>query len=169
MHVPFDLLPDHARIWVYQADRQISPSEKDIISRELTSFTEQWQVHGSPMKASFKLFFDQFVVLAADEGYNAASGCSIDGSVRALKSIGLQCGLDFFNRAAVAFKINQNIEQILSSNLKQKYKEGFWNEKTLVFNNTITRKEELEGAWILPASKTWLNRYLTSETVAENE
>lgn len=169
MYVSFDLLPDHARIWIYQADRKISSSESDIISRELTSFTEQWQVHGNPMRASFKLFFNQFVVLAADEGYNAASGCSIDDSVRALKNIGAQCGLDFFNRASVAFKINQNIEQILSSSLKQKYKDGLWNEKSLVFNNAITRKEELEDGWILPASKTWLNRYLTSETVTVKE
>ena len=121
------------------------------------------------MKASFKLFFDQFIVLAADEGYNAASGCSIDGSVRALKSIGLRCGIDFFNRNAVAFKTENEIVLVPSASLRQKYKEGFWNEKTLIFNNIIATKEELEKVWILPADKTWLKRFLTSETVDHSE
>lgn len=164
MYISFDLLPNHSRIWIYQADRKISSSEKDIISSDLTSFTEKWQVHGQPMKASFKLYFDQFIVLAADEGYNAASGCSIDGSVKTLKSIGSKCGLDFFNRNIIAFKKEDQIEVTTSANLKQKYTEGFWGEKTLTFNNVISRKDELDSAWILPAGETWLKRYLSSET-----
>jgi len=163
MHVLFDQLPSHSRIWVYQADRKISSSEKDIISSELFSFTEQWQVHGQPMKASFKIYFDQFIVLAADEGYNVASGCSIDGSVRTLKGIGSKFGLDFFNKNIIAFKKEEQIELVLFTNLKQKLAEGFWNEKTLTFNNVIGRKDELDKAWILPASETWLKRYLSSE------
>ncbi len=165
MYVSFDLLPDHSRIWIYQTDRKFSSSEKDIISSELTSFTEQWLVHGKPMKASFKIYLDQFIVIAADEGYNAASGCSIDGSVRVLKSIGSKCGLDLFNRSVVAFKKENEITLISSSNLKQKYQAGLWNDKTLVFNNLITKKDELDNGWILPANKTWLKRYLSSETV----
>ena len=78
MFVPFETLPIHTRVWVYQANRKISSSEKNIISTVLTSFTQEWQVHGQPMKASFHLYYDQFIVLAADEGFNAASGCSID-------------------------------------------------------------------------------------------
>lgn len=165
MYISFDLLPPHSRIWIYQADRKISYSEKDIISSALTSFTQQWQVHGNPMKTSFKLYFDQFIILAADEGYNAASGCSIDGSVRALKSIGEQYNIDFFNRNLVAFKKSNEIELIPMADLKRAHEKGLWNDQTPTFNNLINKIEQIETQWIVPSRETWLNRYLPFEMV----
>jgi hypothetical protein len=160
MFVPFESLPNHSRLWIYQASRKISNSEKDIISQTLTSFTQQWLVHGEPMMASFTVCDDQFIVLAADEGYNAASGCSIDGSVRTLKSLGQQLGIDFFDRTKVAFKKEKEIVLIPVSELKQKNIEGVWNENSLTFNNLVATKGEFNATWIIPAAGTWLTRYL---------
>jgi hypothetical protein len=165
MFVPFETLADHSRLWVYQAERKLSSSETDIISRELLTFTEQWLVHGQPMKASFKIYHDQFLLLAADEGYNTASGCSIDGSVRLLKDLGRQIGVDFLDRGHVAFKKNDEILTVPVSSLKQKSMDGFWTKDTLVFNNLINVKSDINRAWILPAGETWLRRYLSSETI----
>jgi hypothetical protein len=170
MFIPFNSIADHSRVWIYQADRKISSSEKDIIFKELTAFTEQWQVHGQPMKTSFQIFYDHFIVLAADEGYNAASGCSIDGSVRILKNLGEQLQLDFFDRTKVAFLSENDSDDIIIlplNSLKQKNKEGMWTGKTITFNNLVPTKEELQKQWLTPASETWLSRYLSNEaTVA---
>ena len=165
MFVPFDSIAGHSRVWIYQADRKISSSEKDIIFKELTAFTEQWQVHGQPMKTSFQVYFDHFIVLAADEGYNAASGCSIDGSVRILKSLGEQLHIDFFDRTKVAFQKDGDIIILQLNSLKQKNKEGQWNGKTVAFNNLVATKDELLTKWQVPAAETWLSRYLSDEKV----
>jgi hypothetical protein len=164
MFVPFDSLPDSARIWIYQSSRKFDLAEVDIISRELLSFTEQWEVHGKPMKASYKLCFDQFIILAADEGHNEASGCSIDGSVRVLKNLGSRLNLDLFDRNAVAFK-KEEVSLIPLSALKQRYREDGWSKDTLVFNNLVATKGDLSERWLVKAGNTWLTRYMTDETV----
>jgi hypothetical protein len=164
MFAPFDSLPDNARIWIYQSNRKFSKGEVDIISKDLLSFTEQWEVHGKPMKTSFKLCFDQFIILAADEGYNEASGCSIDSSVRVLKNLGSLLNIDLFDRNAVAFKDNE-ITLIPLSKLKEQNAVGRWNRDTLVFNNLITTKGDLSERWLVKAGDTWLKRYTTDQAV----
>jgi len=164
MFIPFESLADSSRVWIYQIDRKLSSTEQQILSQALVSFTDQWQVHGQPMKASFKLFYDQFVVLAADEDYNAASGCSIDGSIRMLKELSQQLNADFFNRNLVAFRKENEIVLIALADLKKKNTEGYWNEDTLFFNNLIPSKGQLID-WIIPAGRTWIKRYLPRQDV----
>lgn len=164
MFVPFDSLPDDARIWIYQSNRKFSSGEADIISQELLTFTEQWEVHGKPMKTSFKLYFDQFIILAADEGHNEASGCSIDGSVRVLKNLGSRLNVDLFDRNSVAFK-KEEVILIPLSKLKQQNAAASWNKDTLVFNNLVATKGDLKARWMVKAGDTWLKRYASDEAV----
>lgn len=163
MFIPFDSLPAHARLWIYQANRPVTNSEKNIISDALLAFTQQWLVHGEPMMASYAIYHDQFLILAADEGYNAASGCSIDGSVRALKTLGEQLHIDFFDRGTVAFKKENQLTLIPVASLKSAGKEGTWNEDTLTFNNLVATKSEFETGWIVRAGDTWLKRYILQD------
>src|SRR5690348_439869 len=103
MYVPFETLDDSARVWIYQAGRKLTDAEKSTISEILLAFTQQWVAHGSPLKTSFGIFHDQFMVLAADENFEQASGCSIDGAVRTIQEIDKQFGLSLFDRMNMAF------------------------------------------------------------------
>jgi len=166
MYVPFEKIQDTSRIWIYQANRKFNSEEVNIISDALTAFTEQWLVHGSPMKASFSLRHDQFIIIAADEDANAASGCSIDDSVRTLKRLGPALSIDFFDRTLVAFKKGEHVFTISTSDLKTKLSDGVWNGNTLLFNNLVNRKRDLTQTWLVPAGASWLKRYLPKQTVA---
>lgn len=163
MFVPFQSLPNHSRIWVYQSERKISVEEKTIISEVLKAFTEQWTVHGQPMDASFAILHDRFIILAAND---QASGCSIDSSVRTIKNLGDQLRIDFFNRNLIAFQNGTEITTVLLQDLKKKFEDGIWNQDSLVFNNLVSTKNELEKLWLIPAGTSWLKRYLPRETVA---
>ncbi len=55
------------------------------------------------MRASFDIRNNYFIIIAADEQLNAASGCSIDDSVRVLRTLGAELSIDFFNRNNVPF------------------------------------------------------------------
>src|SRR5688500_2176940 len=123
MLVPFQTLHDQSRIWIFQSSRKFNSRETKIISDALSAFTEGWLVHGSAMKASFDIRFDQFIILAADEQANAASGCSIDDSVRTLKKLGEELNIDFFDRTKVAFKNQDEVITIPISDLKKKLEE----------------------------------------------
>ena len=160
MFVPFDKIDDSSRVWIYQANRKFNSAETQIISEALRAFTESWLVHGSPMKASFEIRFDQFVIIAADEAANAASGCSIDDSVRTFKKLGADLNIDFFDRTRVAFKRGDDIFTIASGDLKSSLNDCVWNAETLMFNNLVNAKGELNNGWITSAGKSWLKRYL---------
>jgi hypothetical protein len=166
MYTDFSTLPDSSRVWVYQANRKINSVEKTIISEALLAFTEQWNVHGNPLRSSFDIRFDQFVVFGADEQATGVSGCSIDGSVRALKTLGEKLRIDFFDRSLLAFKKDHAIVTIPLTELKQKYQEGVWNENTPFANNLVGTKGELDSQWLLPAGLTWLKRHLPVPAVA---
>lgn len=166
MYLPFDILPEHSRIWIYQASRPLNSSEVTIISDELTAFTNGWSAHGIPLQSSFDIRFNQFVILAADENVQEASGCSIDDSVRKVKQLEQKINVDLFDRKCIAFLKDRDVITVPMNNLKEEYNRGVWDGGTLVFNNVITRKAELKTGWLVPAEITWLKRYLPSETIA---
>ncbi len=166
MFTPFQSLPDHTRIWIYQSNRKFNQLEKDIISNELLTFTNQWSAHGTPLSASFDIRFNQFVILAVDEHSTVASGCSIDNSVRTIKELGQKLNVDFFDRTLVSFRSQDKVFAIPVRELKKTYQEGFWNSQSLVINNLISSKGDLNSDWLVPAGLTWLKRYIPSETIA---
>src|SRR5688572_21802567 len=166
MFLQFDILPEHSRIWIYQANRAFNSREVSIISNELSAFTDGWAAHGVPLRSSFDIRFNQFVILAADENVQEASGCSIDDSVRKVKELEQKIGVDLFDRKSIAFLKDKDVITLPMNDLKGEYDNGVWHGSTLVFNNVITRKGELNTGWLIPAKTTWLKRYLPRETIA---
>jgi hypothetical protein len=163
MFVPFDTLPPASRIWIFQANRPFSSNELVRVEETLRLFTNEWAAHGSPLKTSFAVKYDQFIILAADETHESPSGCSIDSSVRILKSLERELGIQLFDRNLIAFKSSGVIELTPINELKQKFQDGTLKEETLTFNNVVTTKSALDREWLVPAGSTWLKRYITNE------
>lgn len=166
MYISFDNLPDYSRIWIYQANRPFNSSELSIISDELSAFTSGWTAHGVPLKASFDICYNQFVILATDEQVQEASGCSIDDSVRMVKGLAEKIGVELFDRRRTAFLNGKEVITIPLEDLKKEFANGTWSGDTLTFNNVINTKGELRTSWLIPAATTWLKRYLPSVTIA---
>lgn len=165
MFAPFDTLDDSARIWIYQAMRKITESEKNTISETLSAFTHSWVAHGSPLKTSFTILYDQFIVLAADENFNEASGCSIDSSVRVIRQLDDQFSLGLFDRTKIGFLSDGQPYMLALKDLPDALAEGRWKPDSLFFNNVLSTKGQLKNGWIVPANQTWLKRYLTRAVV----
>lgn len=166
MFISFDSLPDSARIWIYQSARKFNSEEIKKISQAASAFCEQWVAHGQPLKTSFKIEHNHFLVLAVDEASADASGCSIDGSVRMLKEIQNQLGIDFFDRTKIAFLLENEVRLFPLTELKQAFASGVLNSMSFTFNTLIATKGEITNAWITPAGKTWLSKYLPKPAVA---
>jgi hypothetical protein len=166
MFVPFQSMPAESRLWIFQSDRKFSDGDKAIITEAMKLFTDGWAAHGQALKASYELRFDLFLLLAVDEGFNNASGCSIDASVHAIKGIENKLGINFLGRDQVAFFSEPEIRLIGIKDLKATYQQGLWNESSLMFNNTLTVKNQLDAEWVIPAQNSWLKRYVPSKTLA---
>ncbi len=166
MYVDFSLLPDHARLWIYQANRKFSAAEEKVVRQEAHSFCDQWDAHGNPLKTSYKIEHNQFLILAVDEGFNGASGCSIDGSVHMLKSLQDRTQIDFFDRSKIAFLVKDEVKLIPLSELKEAFASGTLGRATMAFNVQATSKGTWGNHWLMAAEKTWLARYLPKTPVA---
>jgi hypothetical protein len=165
MYIPFEHLPDRSRLWIYQSDRKLSEEEEKVIREETRDFCEQWEAHGNPLNTSFKIEHNQFLILAVDEGVAGASGCSIDGSVRMLKSLHQRMGIDFLGRSKVPFLIEGEVKLIPVSELRQAFATGILGPGTSTFHLLAGTKGVLERDWILSAEKTWLVQYLPKTSV----
>jgi hypothetical protein len=166
MFAPFLSMPPDSRLWIFQANRKFSDRDQAIIHDALKLFTDGWAAHGQALKASFELRYDHFILIAVDEGFNNASGCSIDASVHSIKSIEQKLGVSLLNRDQVAFLKNAKVELVPVRNLKEANQQGIWNESSLMFNNVLTTKGQLESEWLIPAGQSWLKRYLAVKTLA---
>src|SRR5690349_21184699 len=96
-----------SRVWVYQADRPLTPEEIELISKETKLFLDSWTSHQSPLPASFDIKYDLFLVLMADEEDVKAGGCSIDKSVHFIQDLGKKINVNFMNRMLFAYR-NEN-------------------------------------------------------------
>lgn len=165
MYIPFETMPGFSRLWIYQANRKFTEPEKILLEKGLRHLCDQWSAHGSPLETSFHLEYDQFILLAINEQKAGVSGCSIDGSVRLLKSLQGGAGLDFFDRTKVAFLINGTVVLNSLSDLENLFRTKTLSEGATTFNNTVLTKAELERQWKIPVKETWLARFLPKATV----
>ena len=155
MYLPIEQMPDHSRVWVYQANRPFSASEIQAIENYLTPALTQWAAHGAGLNASFEIRFQQVIVIAVDETVNAASGCSIDASTRWFKEMGAALGIDFFDRSTAIVE-GDEVTLLPLTALKN-------NPLLTPSKDVIPLQTESLGAyrsgWLQRADTTWLNRY----------
>ena len=166
MFVSFDILPDTSRIWIYQSSRRFTEAEQARILEELTAFCESWVAHGAPIKSSAKIFYHQFIVLAADESFTAASGCSIDTTLRLFQEMESALGCRLMDRTQIAFMENDQVKLYPQKALKELFASGILNKSSLAFNNVVATRGELKEQWLVPVEKSWISRFLPKNVVS---
>jgi len=162
MYVDFNDLPDTARIWVYQSDRELNSTQVEEMHKALKDFVEDWTRHGDDLKGSFAILHNHFIVIGVDESFNQVSGCSIDASTHVFKRLEQQFGLDLFNKLNTAFRSGDHINVVNMSDFQRFIREERITEETTVFNNLVQTKGELSNSWEVPAAQSWHSRYFNS-------
>ena len=160
MFVEYSELPNNSRVWVYQSDREFTSDEVTYISNQAKEFINQWTKHGTDLKGSFTIKYNQFLVLAVDQGFNNVSGCSIDASVHFVQALEQKLNVDMMDKMNISFKVGEHINIVKMSAFRAFAKEKKINADTLVFNNMIDTKEDLEHRWEVPAEQSWHKRFL---------
>ncbi|MDA9584967.1 ABC transporter ATPase [Flavobacteriaceae bacterium] len=162
MYVKFEYLPSNSRVWVYQSEREFSDQEINFISEKAIEFIDQWTKHGFNLKGSFTLKYNQFLILAVDEGFNNVSGCSIDSSVRFVKELETSLEVDMMNKMNISFKDGDHINIVKMSDFKEFTKSNKITSETIVFNNMISTIDELKTQWEISVNDSWHKRFLVS-------
>lgn len=166
MFIPFNEIDLNARIWIYQANRNITEQEAGIITETLRSAVDLWEAHGAPLTASVKLFEHRFVVIALDERDELPSGCSIDKSSHWLQEIGHNLGIDFFDRSLTYLDEHNHIQSVPVAGIKQAITSEVILPETTIFDNQVSTKAQWMTRWKVPASNSWLKRYFSGQISA---
>jgi hypothetical protein len=145
-----------SRVWIYQSSRLFTVQEALAIEKMLHEFVSNWKSHGAEVKGAGYLFFGQFIVLMADEKATGVSGCSTDSSVRLVKNIEQEFGVNMFDRNTLAFYIKDRIQLLPFAQVQYAIDNGYLQKDSLYFNNLVQTKTELENRWIQPLEESWL-------------
>ncbi|NHE59032.1 hypothetical protein [Cyclobacterium plantarum] len=159
MYLPFEDMPNEARIWVYQADRPFDEKEKTWIISKLVTFCNQWNTHGSLMPSSFDIKYDQFIILAVDESKLGASGCSIDSSVKILREIETELEINLLDSGKVSYMDAHGVKVAFLPEIRKHINEGSLQAQSKVFNPGVNKIADLENQWLIPADHSWLKKY----------
>ncbi len=158
-------LPDHSRVWIYQADRKLTPEEQNELIIKGAEFTSSWAAHGHELMAGMTILLDHFIVIVLDEQVESASGCSIDKSMKFVLDRQKELGVNFTHRLISAMYINDNVELFTYNEVRLALEKGKISAETLVFDNGIQDLSALKTNWLKPLSGSWLKKLLEPQNV----
>ncbi|MEO8577838.1 MAG: hypothetical protein ABI556_14100 [Gemmatimonadales bacterium] len=154
--VDFNALPDTARVWVYGAERELGESgEKQLLSA-VDSFLDQWKAHGTPLSSSRDWCEGRFLTVAVDQEQAGASGCSIDGLFRNLKSLEGELGAQLVPSGLVYYRARDgNVRAVSRDEFSETAARGEIDDDTEVFDLSVTSLAEWKGRFKSKAGESW--------------
>lgn len=159
MIVDYTTLTNEAKVWVYPSSRKFYPQELDALHKKLTYFITHWKKEDENFKASYQLLHNRFIIFLADEN-SQLSSADIDQQVAFVLQLQKDYEIELLDKMNVCFKQAEFIQYKNVKDFKELIKNNSVNYKTIVFDNLIQTKYELENYWEVPITESWYNRFL---------
>ena len=146
---------EHSRVWVYQADKELTDIQASELRILLNKFAAEWTAHNNQLKAKAEVRYNRFLILIVDENQAGASGCSIDKSVNFMKQVEQQYGINLFDRFNMAYREGEKVLSAPREEFEELLRSGKINSQTIVFNNLVQDLQQLENKWEVPFKDSW--------------
>ena len=160
MLVEYTSLPETSKVWIYPSNRKFYDTEIDGLHLKIKAFLESWKAEDKFFNVSYKLLYNRFIVLFADASGSPLLNTDIDASVQFILQIQQDYKVELLDRMNVCFKQGEFVQYKELKDFKKLLKNRAVTEKTIVFDNLITTKEEFENYWEVPISESWYGRFL---------
>ena len=154
MFVDYTSISNDAKVWVYPSDRKFYSTEIDEIEKKIKKFAENWKLDDENFKVSYRFLYNRFIILVADDSETTLTNADIDTSV----SFILQ--LQETYKVNLLDKMNEYVQYKELKDFKKLVKNKAVTAKTIIFDNLINNKEDLENYWEIAIEDSWYNRYL---------
>ena len=159
MFVQHDTLSDDARVWVYPSNRKFYPQEIEGLTEKISDFVKNWKKEDTDFKASFQFLYQRFIVFYADE--NAIlTNKDLDEVVAFIFQLQQEYEVELLDKMNVCFKQGEFIQYKEVKEFKKLIKNKSVNAKTIVFDNLVQTKFDLENYWEVPITESWYDRFL---------
>ena len=153
-------LPDQARLWIYPASRELTEREVADLRPSLEAFAKAWTSHRRELLAYADVWERRFLVLGVDEAAAAASGCSIDASVRFVRDLGERLDVDFFDRMLFFVRRGDRLEPHYRDAFAEAYASGDIDDGTTVIDPLVATKAAAITGFEKRLADSWHARFV---------
>jgi hypothetical protein len=154
--VPFDVLPDDARLWVFATDRALGEPAAAALHDAVDAFLADWAAHGVPLRAARDWRDGRFLAVAVDRRAEDASGCSIDGLFRSLRALEPELGATLLAAGRVYWRgADGGVHVGDRAALRQAAGAGAVDAATPVFDTTVTTAGDWRARFERPLGEAW--------------
>lgn len=162
-HHSHRLLPE-TEILIYQSLRDFTPEETEEIREILTKFTDRWNRGGTVESATFGLFYNRFIVIAAIQNYDSGIDCSIDTpSNQAIKRIERKFQLSLRSPMHVSYRSAGKVHTLPLRDLREMIQNEELPSDAVIFQNHAKTIKEFEESWEMPFDKSWASALIPGE------
>ena len=159
MFVEFNSLSEEAKVWIYPSSRKFYPQEIDGLKEKLQGFIDGWKSEDADFKASFELKYNRFIIFSVEEG-STLTNADIDKQVAFILQLQQEYEVELLDKMNVCFKQGEFIQYKDVKEFKKLLKKKSVSVKTIVFDNLVQSKVELENYWEVPITESWYSRFL---------
>lgn len=159
MFVDYENLSEEARVWVYPSSRKFYSQELDELNKKLANFVTSWKQNDEKFKASYQLLYNRFIIFLVEEDAKLINA-DIDQQVNFILELQQQYSVELLDKMNVCFKQAEFVQYKDVKQFKKLLKDKAVNDKTIVFDNLVRTKYDLENYWEVPITESWYNRFL---------
>jgi hypothetical protein len=151
--VPFDSLPDSARLWVFAAADPVRGEAAEALLARVDAFLAGWAAHGVPLRCARDWRDDRFLAVAVDQSVEGASGCSIDGMFRTLHSLESTLGTTLLGGGRVYWRDDAGVVQVAD---RAEFGRRIGGDGAPpVFDTTVTTAGDWRARFERPLAESW--------------
>ncbi len=139
-------------VWVFASPKPITNKDEQLILLKLNNFIAEWYSHQFKVTAKSFIFFQQFIVMVAQEINEPISGCSKDSLFKQIIAIEKEFSMSFLNPLNLFFyhPLKQVIEIYDMNECKQNPIIKDTLKEYLYFDNTVKTLSGLCSNWLIP-------------------
>ena len=160
MFVDYTSISNDAKVWVYPSSRKFYPTEIEEIEQKVKQFVESWKPEDENFKVSYQLLYNRFIILVADDTETSLTNADIDASVSFILQLQETYKVELLDKMNACFKQGEYVQYKDLKDFKKLLKNKSVTAKTIIFDNLINNKEDLENFWEITIENSWYNRYL---------
>jgi hypothetical protein len=159
--VPFDTLPEDARVWVFGASTSLDERAEHLLAHDVDAYLVQWRAHGAPLTVARAFTEGRFLTVAVDQRTAGASGCSIDGLYRALQDAERATGASLVSGGRVFYRdASGAVHGATQDEFAELAAAGIIKPDTIVFDTTVQTLGDWRARFEKKAAESWHARLM---------
>lgn len=154
--VPFERLPDDARVWVFAASDPLRGETAARLLAAVDAWLDDWKAHGEPLTCARDWRDDRFLAIGVDQSAAGASGCSVDALFRVFQPLQASLGTSLLGGGRVFWRESSGAVRTLQRDaFADELAAGRVGDDTPVFDTTLTTAREWRTAFERPLRESW--------------